>query len=144
MPRERAPAKGFWLVKTEPSTYSFADLQRDGETRWDGVVNPQALANLRAMEAGDRVLVYHSGEKAAAGVAEVARSAYPDPAAADPRLAVVDLRAGAPLARPVSLEAMKAEPAFAGSPLLRQGRLSVVPLTEAQWRAVERLAGATG
>lgn len=142
MPRE--PAKGFWLVKTEPSAYSFADLQRDGETRWDGVVNPQALANLRAMEAGDRVLVYHSGEKAAAGVAEVARSAYPDPAAADPRLVVVDLRAGAPLARPVSLEAMKAEPAFAGSPLLRQGRLSVVPLTQAQWRAVERLAGATG
>lgn len=142
MPRE--PAKGFWLVKTEPSAYSFADLQRDGETRWDGVVNPQALANLRAMKAGDRVLVYHSGEKAAAGVAEVARSAYPDPAAADPRLVVVDLRAGAPLARPVSLEAMKAEPAFAGSPLLRQGRLSVVPLTEAQWRAVERLAGATG
>lgn len=142
MPRE--PAKGFWLVKTEPSAYSFADLQRDGETRWDGVVNPQALANLRAMKAGDRVLVYHSGEKAAAGVAEVARSAYPDPAAADPRLVVVDLRAGAPLARPVSLEAMKAEPAFAGSPLLRQGRLSVVPLTQAQWRAVERLAGATG
>lgn len=142
MPRE--PAKGFWLVKTEPSAYSFADLQRDGETRWDGVVNPQALANLRAMEAGDRVLVYHSGEKAAAGVAEVARSAYPDPAAADPRLVVVDLRAGAPLARPVSLEAMKAEPAFAGSPLLRQGRLSVVPLNQAQWRAVERLAGATG
>lgn len=142
MPRE--PAKGFWLVKTEPSAYSFADLQRDGETRWDGVVNPQALANLRAMKAGDRVLVYHSGEKAAAGVAEVARSAYPDPAAADPRLVVVDLRAGAPLARPVSLEAMKAEPAFAGSPLLRQGRLSVVPLNQAQWRAVERLAGATG
>lgn len=144
MARERPPGKAFWLVKTEPSSYSFADLQRDGQTRWDGVANPQALANLRAMKAGDRVLVYHSGEKAAVGVAEVVRAAYPDPGGGDPRLAVVDLRADAPLARPVALEAMKAEPAFAGSPLLRQGRLSVVPLTEAEWRAVERLAGATG
>ncbi len=140
MARERLPGRAFWLVKTEPSTYSFADLQRDGEARWDGVVNSQALANLRAMKAGDQVLVYHSGEKAAVGVAEVARPAYPDPSGADPRLVVVDLRAGPPLARPVALEAMKAEPAFAGSPLLRQGRLSVVPVTEAQWRAVERLA----
>ena len=131
----------FWLLKTEPSSYSFADLQREGEARWDGVANPQALANLRAMKPGDRALVYHSGsERAAVGVAEVARAAYPDPAGKDPRLVVVDLRAGAPLARPVPLEALKAEAAFAGSLLLRQGRLSVVPITEAQWRAVERLA----
>lgn len=140
MTRERPPARAFWLIKTEPSSYSFADLQRDGETRWDGVANPQALANLRAMKSGDQALVYHSGEKAAVGVAEVTRAAYPDPASKDPRLVVVDLRAEAPLARPVPLEAMKAEPVFAGSQLLRQGRLSVVPVTEAQWRAVKRLA----
>lgn len=134
-------AVAFWLLKTEPSTYSFADLRREGKARWDGVANPQALANLRAMKAGDRALVYHTGdERAAVGVAEVTREAYPDPAGKDPRLVVVDLQAGPPLASPVTLEALKAEAAFAGSPLLKQGRLSVVPITEAQWRAVERLA----
>ena len=113
-------AVAFWLIKTEPSTYSFADLRREGEARWDGVANPQALANLKAMKPGDLALVYHSGgERAAVGVAEVVRAAYPDPAEEDPRLVVVDLRAGAPLARPVPLAAMKAEAAFAGSPLLR-------------------------
>lgn len=133
----------FWLLKTEPSAYSFADLQREGVARWDGVANPQALANLKAMRPGDRALLYHTGgERAAVGLAEVVRAAYPDPGEKDPRLVVVDLRAGAPLARPVPLEALKGEAAFAGSPLLRQGRLSVVPLTEAQWRAVERLARA--
>ncbi len=131
----------FWLLKTEPSTYSFADLRREGEARWDGVANPQALANLRSMKPGDRALVYHTGdERAAVGVAEVTRGAYPDPAGRDPRLVVVDLRAGEPLPRPVPLDALKREAHFAGSPLLKQGRLSVVPLTEAQWRAVERLA----
>lgn len=132
----------YWLLKTEPSTYSYGDLERDGETRWDGVTNPQALANLRAMAPGDRALVYHSGEKAVVGVAEVTRAAYPDPRAEDARLVAVDLRAVAPLAAPVTLEALRAEPAFRPSPLLRQGRLSVVPLTADQWRAVERLARA--
>ncbi len=133
----------FWLLKTEPSTYSFADLRREGRARWDGVANPQALANLRAMKAGDRALVYHTGdERAAVGEAQVIREAYPDPAGKDSRLVVVDLQAGAPLMRPVALEALKGAAAFAGSPLLKQGRLSVVPLTEAQWRAVERLSRA--
>ena len=132
----------FWLLKTEPSTYSFADLEREGSARWDGVTNPQALANLRAMKAGDRALVYHSGEKAAVGVAEVTRAAYPDPKAKDARLVVVDLRAVAALPAPVKLDALKAEAAFGRSPLLRQGRLSVVPLTDEQWRVVDRLARA--
>jgi predicted RNA-binding protein with PUA-like domain len=135
----------FWLLKTEPSSYSFEDLRRQGRARWDGVQNPQALSNLRAMKVGDRAIVYHTGgERAAVGMAEVVREAYPDPAEKDPRLVVVDLRAGAALPRPVALEALKGEAAFAGSPLLRQGRLSVVPLTEAQWRAVERLARGGG
>jgi len=131
-----------WLVKTEPSAYAFADLQRDRKTRWDGISNAQAQANLRAMRAGDGVAVYHSGEKAAVGLARVARGAYPDPGDPDGRRVAVDLAAGAALAAPVTLEALRAEKAFAGSPLLRQGRLSVVPLTPAQWKALVKLGGA--
>ena len=129
-----------WLVKTEPSTYSFDDLRRDRRTRWDGVRNPQAQASLRAMRRGDPVLVYHSGEKAAVGLARVARAAYPDPGDPTGARVAVDLAAGAPLAAPVSLDALRAEPCFAASPLLRQGRLSVLPVDAAQWKAVLRLS----
>jgi predicted RNA-binding protein with PUA-like domain len=123
-----------WLVKTEPDTYAYADLEREGLTTWDGVTNPVALKNLAAMKLGDRVIVYHTGgEKAAVGTARVARVAYPDPKAKDPRHLVVDLEAGAALKSPLTLAEMKAHPAFAESPLVRQGRLSVVPLTTAQW-----------
>jgi len=130
----------FWLLKTEPSAYSFADLVRDRRTRWDGVTNPQALANLRAMEPGDEVLVYHSGAKEAVGRARVARAAYADPADASGRAVVVDVAAGEALPAPVPLDRLKSDPAFRDSPLVRQGRLSVVPLTAAQWSAVERLS----
>jgi predicted RNA-binding protein with PUA-like domain len=129
----------FWLVKTEPSTYAFDDLRRDRKTRWDGVSNAQAQANLRAMRAGDEVAVYHSGEKAAVGLARVARGPSPDPGDPGGRRVAVDLAAGAPLASPVTLEALRAERSFEASPLLRQGRLSVVPLTAAQWKALLRL-----
>jgi len=126
-----------WLLKTEPSTYSFADLERDGRAVWDGVTNPAALRNLRAMQAGDRALVYHTGdEKAAVGIARVTKPAYPDPKSRNPRLVVIDLEPLARLPRPVTLAEMKALPEFAGSPLVKQGRLSVVPLTAAQWRAL--------
>jgi len=128
-----------WLLKTEPSSYSFDDLARDRRTRWDGVRNPQAVANLRAMREGDSVLVYHSGEKKAVGLATLVREAYPDPENPGSGVAV-DVAAAGALAAPVGLEALRAEPAFRGSPLLRQGRLSVVPLTPEQWKAVERLA----
>jgi len=127
-----------WLLKTEPSEYAFADLLRDRETAWTGVTNPQALANLRAMRPGDRAAIYHSGEKQVVGVAEVSRAA--DPEGGDPRSLAVDVKAVAALPAPVPLQALKEEPAFSGSPLLRQGRLSVVPLTAAQWEAIERLA----
>jgi predicted RNA-binding protein with PUA-like domain len=130
-----------WLVKTEPGTYAWSDLAAEGTTAWTGVANPQAQASLRAMRKGDRVLVYHSGVKEAVGVAAVAREAYPDPEADGPGLVCVDLAAEAPLAAPVSLEALKAEKVFAGSALVRQGRLSVVPLSAAEWKVVERLAG---
>ncbi|HSB19084.1 MAG TPA: EVE domain-containing protein [Anaeromyxobacteraceae bacterium] len=130
-----------WLLKTEPGAYSFADLRREGRTAWTGVRNPVAQRNLRAMQMGDRAVVYHTGaEKAAVGVAEVVRPAYPDPADRTGALACVDLAAAGPLARPVTLAAMKGHPAFAGSPLLRQGRLSVVPLSADQWKAIEELA----
>jgi predicted RNA-binding protein with PUA-like domain len=132
----------FWLVKTEPSSYAFQDLRRDRKTRWDGVSNAQAQANLRAMREGDEVLVYHSGEKTAVGLARVARGPYLDPRDPAGKRVAVDLAAGAPLAVPVPLEALRGEKAFDGSPLLRQGRLSVVPITAAQWKVLVRLGGA--
>jgi predicted RNA-binding protein with PUA-like domain len=131
-----------WLVKTEPSTYSFDDLRRDRKTRWDGVSNAQAQASLRAMKAGDEVVVYHSGEKAAVGLARVARGPYPDPGDPGGKRVAVDLAAVVPLPTPVTLDALRGEKAFEGSPLLRQGRLSVVPLTAAQGKAVRKLGGA--
>ncbi|HLH24443.1 MAG TPA: EVE domain-containing protein [Chloroflexota bacterium] len=134
-----------WLLKTEPGEYAFADLQRDGTTPWDGVRNPQAQKNMRAMAVGDRCVIYHTGDvRACVGLAEVARAAYPDPAHATGRWCLVDVRAGAPLARPVPLAVLRADPRFADSPLLRQGRLSVVPLTDDQWEALLALAGDTG
>lgn len=127
-----------WLLKTEPSTYSFAELERTRKAVWDGVKNPAALRNLRAMKAGDVAVVYHTGdEKAAVGLATVTREAYPDPKSKNPRLVVVDLEADRRLGRPVTLAEMKALATFAASPLVRQGRLSVVPLNPAQWKALE-------
>jgi predicted RNA-binding protein with PUA-like domain len=131
---------GYWLLKTEPEKYSFEDLVRDRTTAWTGVTNPQAQANLRAMREGDRAVVYHSGEKRAVGVAEVVKSAYADPTAGGDDLVCVDIRAVEPLPAPVPLEALKLEPAFAGSALLRQGRLSVVPLSPAEWKDLVELA----
>ncbi len=129
----------FWLLKTEPSTYSWADLVREGTTAWTGVSNPQAQRNLQAMKRGDRAIIYHSGEKRAVGLAEVVRTAYPDPER-DGNLVCVDVRALDPLPAPVPLEQLKLEPAFHGSVLLRQGRLSVVPLAPAEWRDLQGLA----
>ena len=123
-----------WLLKTEPSTYSWDDLVREKTTRWDGVSNPVALSHLAAMQRGDDVLIYHTGkEKAVVGLARVSRSAYPDPNAKDPNQPVVDIEAVRPLSRAVPLAEIKADPLFVQSPLVRQGRLSVVPLTDEQF-----------
>jgi predicted RNA-binding protein with PUA-like domain len=136
-----------WLVKTEPFAYSLDDLEREGRAVWDGVRNPVALRNLRAMRQGDAVFVYHSGgvrgPPAVVGLAEVAGEPYPDPKLQEDRFAVVDLRFSARLPRPVPLSELKAEAAFAASALVRQGRLSVVRLTEEQWETVLKLAGST-
>jgi predicted RNA-binding protein with PUA-like domain len=130
-----------WLVKTEPTSYSFHDLEGDGRTVWDGVKNPLALKHLAAMRRGDRVLVYHTGgEKAVVGTARVEAAAYPDPKLKDPKRLVVDLAAGKALPRPVALAEIKARPAFQGFELVRLPRLSVMPVSETQWAAIEALA----
>ena len=127
-----------WLLKTEPTDYSYDQLEQDGRTRWDGVRNPAALKNIRAMKPADRAFLYHTGkEKAVVGVVEIATAPYPDPEANDVKLVVVDIEPRARLGRPVTLGEIKALPAFEGSPLVRQGRLSVVPLTADQWRTIE-------
>ena len=127
-----------WLLKTEPGDYSWDQLESAGRARWDGVRNPAALRNLAAMKPGDRVLVYHTGdEKAVVGVAAVVRAAYPDPKYPEGKLVVVDLEARERLGRPVRLAEIKALAEFKESPLVRQGRLSVVPLTAGQWKAIE-------
>jgi predicted RNA-binding protein with PUA-like domain len=121
-----------WLLKTEPSTYSFADLQRDKSTAWTGVANATAQIHLRAMKKGDTCLIYHTGdEKQIVGTATVSKPAYPDPTATNPKLVAVDLKAGKPLKIPVTLETIKSDKTFAAWDLLRIGRLSVVPTSEA-------------
>ena len=123
-----------WLLKTEPSTYSWDDLVREKTARWDGVSNPVALKHLAAMKRGDDALIYHTGkEKAVVGLARVAKSPYPDPGAKEPKPLVIDIETVRPLSRPVPLAEIKADALFAESPLVRQGRLSVVPLTDEQF-----------
>lgn len=118
-----------YLLKTEPSEYSFADLQREGTTRWDGVSNPVALKHLREMTAGARLVIYETGaHKTAVGTASVVSVD-----ASNPQDPTVKIKAGRALATPVSLATIKANRLFADSPLVRQGRLSVVPLTDAQY-----------
>ncbi len=135
----------YWLLKTEPSTYSFDDLLREQRTTWDGVRNNLALSHLRAMKPGDRALIYHTGaEKAVVGIARVASRPYPDPGRDDPKLVVVDLEPEARLARPVPLAAIKADPCFADFPLVRMGRLSVMPVTGEQWTRILGMAGMRG
>jgi predicted RNA-binding protein with PUA-like domain len=119
-----------YLLKTEPSTYSFSDLQREKTTTWDGVSNPVALRHLREMKPGERLVIYHTGdEKSAVGTATVLSVD-----ASDPKNPQVKIKAGRAIAKPVTLAEAKANKLFADSPLVRQGRLSVVPLNEAQYR----------
>jgi predicted RNA-binding protein with PUA-like domain len=121
-----------YLLKTEPSEYSFEDLQGDGSTLWDGVSNPLALRNLRETKPGDKLVIYETGgRKSAVGTASVVSVDASNPK--DPK---VTIKAGKPLAKPVELAQIKANPIFADSPLVRQGRLSVVPLTEPQYKAL--------
>jgi predicted RNA-binding protein with PUA-like domain len=133
---------GRWLFKTEPSAYSWQQLERDGRTVWDGVKNALALKHLAAVASGDEVFVYHTGdEKAAVGIARVVRGAYQAPKAREARLVVVDLAPVKALPRPVTLAAMRAKRELAGFDLLRLPRLSVMPVSAAQWTTILRMAG---
>jgi predicted RNA-binding protein with PUA-like domain len=132
----------YWLLKTEPDNYSYDDLERDGATVWDGVANNTALMHIRTMQPGDLALIYHTGDqRQAVGLAEITSAPYADPKLGDPKLVVVDLRALRRLPRPVTLVAIKADPAFADFALVRLGRLSVVPVTPEQWGKLLRMAG---
>jgi len=131
-----------WLLKTEPSVYSFDQLLAEGRTTWDGVRNNLALVHLRAMKAGDRILIYHSGaEKAIVGLGKVAKAAYPDPKHNDPKLAVVDVVPEKRLPKPVTLAAVKAEPSLAQLPLVRMSRLSAMPIGAEEWKKLLAMAG---
>ena len=138
----RYDMKSFWLVKQEPSSYSWADFIGDGKTTWTGVRNFAARNNLRKMRTGDEVLFYHSGEeKAVVGIAKVTRTAYPDPTAKEGDWSTVDLAAVKPLARPVTLREIKANSRLKGIPLVRQSRLSVMPLAEPEFREIVNMGG---
>lgn len=130
----------YWLLKSDPDTYGWTDLVRDGKTRWDGVRNFQARTFLRAMKAGDRALFYHSqSDKAVMGEVEILTAAYPDPTAKEGDWSCVDIRAVVEWSAPVSLSVMRATPALKELPLVKQGRLSVMPVTASQWKVIQRL-----
>ena len=134
--------KNFWLVKQEPSSYSWSDFVADGETSWTGVRNFAARNNLRKMRTADAVLFYHSGEeKAVVGIAKVVRTAYPDKTAKEGDWSTVDLAAVKPLPQPVTLREIKGNSRLKGIPLVRQSRLSVMPLAEQEFQEIVSMAG---
>jgi predicted RNA-binding protein with PUA-like domain len=130
-----------WLLKTEPESYAWDDLVRDKKTAWDGVSNALALKHIRTIKKGDTALIYHTGgERAAVGIAEIVSAPYADPKEKDDRLVVVDLKPKKKLPRPVTLDEIKSDKAFAGWDLLRIGRLSVVPVPDPMWDRLLKLA----
>jgi predicted RNA-binding protein with PUA-like domain len=130
-PKKKKIATGYWMVKQEPETYSWSDFVKDGKTDWTGVRNYQARNNLREMKTGERVLFYHSGkEKAVVGIAEVVKSAYPDPTADDAQWVAVDLKPIKALKSPVPLAAIRYDKRMSQLPLIRQSQLSVMSLTK--------------
>ena len=130
-----------WLFKTEPSSYAYDQLERDGRTVWDGVKNALARKHLAAVKRGDQVLIYHTGdEKAVIGIAKALSDGYPDPRQKDPKAAVVDLAPVRRLPRPVTLRELKQRPSLTGFPLVRLPRLSVMPVSAAEWKEIEQLS----
>jgi predicted RNA-binding protein with PUA-like domain len=130
-----------WLFKTEPSVYSFQQLQKDKKTMWDGVKNNLALKNLKDIKKGDEIFIYHTGdEKAAVGIARALGGAYPDPSQKNPRMLVVDIEAVKPLPRPVTLAEVKANKKLANFDLVRLSRLSIMKVSDEQWDTMEGMA----
>jgi predicted RNA-binding protein with PUA-like domain len=135
----------YWVLKTDSEVYPFEQLEREHRTVWDGVSNPVALKHIRSMTPGDQLLIYHSGTtKEIVGLAHVVSPAYPDPKKKDSKVLVVEVEADRRLPQPVSLAAIKAEPAFAQLALVRQPRLSVIPVSEQQWRQLLAMGGLRG
>jgi predicted RNA-binding protein with PUA-like domain len=133
----------YWLLKSEPHKYSWDDMVKDGRTHWNGVRNHQAAINLKAMKVGDRAFFYHSNEgKECVGIVKVVREAYPDPSDEAGRFVMVDVAPVEPLAKPVTLAEMKANPKLADLALIRQSRLSVVPVGDAHWKVIMGMAKA--
>ncbi len=129
-----------WLVKEEPEHYSYDALVRDGRTVWAGVRNPLAQKHLRSIRKGDRIFYYHTGkEKSVVAIAKAASDAYDDPN--DARLGVVDVVPEMKLARPVTLKEIKADPSFASFALVRMSRLSVMPVSDSEWKRIEKMSG---
>ena len=127
----------YWLLKSEPGTWSWDDQVRQGTEHWDGVRNHQAANNMKAMRLGDRAFFYHSGDtREVVGIVEVVREYYPDHTDPSGRFGMVDVRAVRPLAKPVGLKAIKADPQLQDMLLVRHSRLSVSPVSEAQWRRI--------
>jgi predicted RNA-binding protein with PUA-like domain len=134
-----------WLMKSEPSTYGWDDLVKDKRTNWNGVRNFQASSNLKAMKTGDRAFFYHSGEgPAVVGICEIARAYYPDPSDKTGRFGMVDVAAVGPFKKPVPLAAIKAEPRLSDFVLVRQSRLSVMPVTAEQWKLICQMGDTKG
>ena len=132
----------YWLLKSEPASYSWDQLVADGRTHWNGVRNFQAANNLRAMKNGDHAFFYHSNEgKDIVGIVEIVRPFYPDPSDPSGKFGMVDVAPIRPVKRPVGLAEMKGVPELASMSLLRQSRLSVCPVSEAEWAVICRLAG---
>src|SRR5512143_1722739 len=130
-----------WLFKEEPTHYSYDDLARDGKTSWTGVKNPLAQKHLRSVKRGDRIFYYHTGdEKAVGGIAKAANDAYPDPEDRSGKLHAVDVVPLKKLPRPVTLAEIKATAAFRDFPLVRISRLSVMPVSDAEWAGIEKMA----
>jgi predicted RNA-binding protein with PUA-like domain len=134
----------YWLLKSEPTVYSYQHLDRDKKTVWDGVTNSLALKHIRQVQKGDLALIYHTGdEKAVVGIAEVISAAYPDPKQNDPKLAVFDIKPKKQLARPVTLAEIKANEKLKDFDLVRLARLSVMPVKETYWNLLMKMAGET-
>ena len=132
----------YWLIKSEPGAYSWDQLVKDGRTNCSGVRNFQAAANLKAMKPGDRAFFYHSGEGlAVVGIAEIAKAAYPDPSDKEGRFVQVDVKPVEPVKTPVTLAAIKAEAKLKDMKLVRQGRLSVSPVTAEEWKLICKMGG---
>ena len=131
----------YWLIKSEPSAYSWDQLVKDKKTSWTGVRNFQAAINLKAMKPGDRCFFYHSGEgKEIVGIAEVVKAAYPDPTDKDGKAVAVDVKAVEPVKHPVTLAAIKADPKFKEMKLVRQSRLSVSPVSDEHWKLLMKMS----